>query len=122
MNKELIEKAIKALEDINNSVSMSEILNPDKTIKDQDKLNCMGIYNAAIEELNKELNLEDLKMSSIVIEFKTDNDAFHNDFDHELHYVLLEIGIKLRGQGDGEYKIKDSYGNTIGTAKKITGE
>jgi len=56
-SKEQIVEAIKTLENLNNRVRTSDILNVDRTIKGQegqDKLERMSIYNRAIEELHKE--------------------------------------------------------------------
>lgn len=61
-------------------------------------------------------------MSRIEIEFSTDNDAFARDFDHELYFILSQANKKLRSPEDAEYKLKDTNGNTIGTAKKIMEE
>lgn len=55
-------------------------------------------------------------MAKYLIEIDTDNAAFEDAFEQELAAILLVLAKKVaRGEGY-DFKLRDSNGNTVGSA------
>lgn len=53
-------------------------------------------------------------MSKIIITIETDNDAFQEDMEQEVQWVLSQV---KRALNSSSKTLKDSNGNTVGTVK-----
>lgn len=54
-------------------------------------------------------------MAKYLIEIDTSNDAFAADFEYELGRILRTAARKVEN-GELDFKLRDTHGNTVGTA------
>lgn len=75
-----------------------------------------GVVSAEVEPTQEQLDEAKKNKKSYTVKFEVSNDAFVEDFDGEVEFVLKQA-IKYIQRGTVDKPLRDTNGNDVGSVK-----